>query len=197
MPISPTFRPATQDDSSHLAILLDAASRRLVSWLWSRMAAPGQSWFEVGRERIRTNKSGDSHYSNWQIAEADGRILGGLNTYKIADPYDAGDLSGVPEVLHSIIELEALAAGAHFIQVASVFPEFRGKGVGAALLAKAEAIARAAGSTRLALLVESFNDGALRLYLRSGFVVQARRPLKPTPLSDESGDFILLVKELR
>ena len=46
-----TFRAGRPEDASDLAILLDAASRRIASWYWGTMAAPGQSWLEVGRSR--------------------------------------------------------------------------------------------------------------------------------------------------
>jgi len=36
-----TFRAGRPEDASDLAILLDAASRRIVSWFWSTIAAPG------------------------------------------------------------------------------------------------------------------------------------------------------------
>ncbi len=82
------LRPAVAGDASDLAILLDAASRRLVSYLWNGIAVSGQSVFEVGRGRILMNKQSPSHYANWQVAELDGQVAGGLAGYVMDDPYD-------------------------------------------------------------------------------------------------------------
>ena len=49
---APTFRMGQSADSADLALLFDAASRRICAWLWGTLAAPGQSCFEVGRQRI-------------------------------------------------------------------------------------------------------------------------------------------------
>lgn len=92
-------------------------------------------------------------------------------------------------------ELKNLVAGTWYISAAAIYPEHQGKGFGSALLAKAESIARSAGSNRLTLMVGSFNPGAYRLYQRFGFTEWARRPFFPFPGSDE-GEWILIVKDL-
>lgn len=69
-----TFRAGRPEDASDLALLLDAASRRKCSWYWSTLAAPGQSWFEVGRDRVHNQPDATSHHSKWHVAEAEGRI---------------------------------------------------------------------------------------------------------------------------
>ena len=95
-----------------------------------------------------------------------------------------------------MLELEAIAAGSWYVHILAVHPEFRGRGVGSALLSKAEDIARLAGATRIALIVEEANAGALKLYLRDGFEEWTRRPYIPFPESRDQGDWILLKKEI-
>jgi ribosomal protein S18 acetylase RimI-like enzyme len=56
-----------------------------------------------------------------------------------------------------------------------VLPRYRGAGVGQALVDAAVAWARDAGWGRIALYVTLGNDGAKRLYSRSGFVDTGRR----------------------
>ena len=196
MAINLKFRSATIDDADHLVALLDAASRRLVSWYWSTMSEPGQSYFEVGRNRIRTKMERTTYFAKWWIAELEGRIAGAWNGYSIAKPYDPGDISGLPDVYTPIIELEAVAEGTWYLQVASVYPEFRGKGIGTSILSKAEAIAHGSGANRMSLMVESANRDAHRLYRRFGFTDWDSRPFIPFPGSSDKGDWILMGKDV-
>ena len=191
-----SFRPATPSDASDLAVLFDAASRRLISWVWGLEAKPGQSWFEVGRDQIRNNSSGGSHFTNWHVAIQDHQVVGGLCAFRIADPYDAGDLTKVPPEILPFIELDEVAKGTYYVSVACVFPEHRGQRVGTAILDKAADLARAASVLQLSLMVETFNPDAKRLYDRYGFREWARRRFIPFPGCADEGDLVLMVKDL-
>ena len=61
------FRIGTVDDTTTFALLFDAAGRRIPSYFWSQYAADGQSFFEFGRERIRTDTEIKSYYKNWHV----------------------------------------------------------------------------------------------------------------------------------
>ncbi len=190
------FRPAGQADCSDLAILSDAATRLLVSHMWSLGARVGQSWFEVGREAIRTRTGHFSHYANWHVAELDGLTAGAVNGYVLPPVSVAAVAADVPPILVPLDALKGLAAGTWYISAASVFPEFRNRGVGEALIEKACVLARARNIDRVTLMVGSFNEGAQRLYLRSGFSEWSRRPYIPFPGSDPEGQWILMFKDL-
>ena len=191
-----TFRPATPADATDLALLLDAASRRLVSWRWSTLAAPGQSWFEVGRARILTLTNNQSHYANWLVAEVDGQSVGALNAHPVPGTVEPADRAELDPVFHPLADLEPQTAGSLYIMVAAIFAEHRGRGHGTALLDKAAGIARDSGLGRLSLMTESFNDGARRLYHRYGFRDLDHRPFVAFPGTEESGDWTLMVKDL-
>lgn len=191
-----TFRPATPDDATDLALLLDAASRRLVSWRWSTMAQPGQSWFEVGRDRILSRTDNQAHYAKWLVAMVDGHPVGGLNAHAVPETLDDTDLTDLDPVFHPLVALEPLTAGTFYIMAAAVFAEQRGRGYGSALLDKAAEMARGSGLTRLSLITESFNDGARRLYFRHGFRDLEQRPFVAFPGSHEVGDWTLMVRDL-
>jgi ribosomal protein S18 acetylase RimI-like enzyme len=60
-------------------------------------------------------------------------------------------------------------ADEYFVSALAVSPAFRGKGVGASLLAHAEDKARTCGLARCALTVDVGNDPARRLYERLGY----------------------------
>jgi RimJ/RimL family protein N-acetyltransferase len=190
------FRAGRPEDASDLAILLDAASRRVVSWFWSTLAAPGQSWLEVGRDRILNLPESPSHHRNWHVAEADGRTIGALFGFTATDPRDRLDLDEVGPTLRAMYELEAVATGCWLLQALALFPEQRGKGHGPAMMARACHAARDAGHRRIALQVESPNTGAQALYRKCGFSEWERRPFVPFPGSDDAGDWILMAKDL-
>lgn len=192
-PASAAFRSATSEDCADLALLADMATRRLTSFLWGQMASPGQSSFEIGRSVTRNDTSHYMHCENWRVAEHDGKLVGALNGYVIPEP------TGSPPALDVVKPLNALkdvAAGTWYIAVASIYPEYQGKGFGRALLAEAESIARAAGKDRLTLMVGSFNTRAYALYEKCGFTEWERRPFVPFPGSDEPGEWVLMAKDL-
>lgn len=190
------FRFPTAADASDLAILFDIASRRFVSWYWSTIASPGQSWLELGRDRMLHLTERSSHYSKWHLAETNGKTIGALFGFSIEDPYELVDLSEVEAPFRPLIELEMLASGSWLLQAIAIFPEFRRQGFGPALVARACDVARAAGHGRIVLQVESVNVGAVGLYKKCGFAEWQRRPYVPFPGSDDSGDWILMAKDL-
>ena len=71
---------------------------------------------------------------------------------------------------------ENLSAASWYINALGVQPEARGRGLGARLLAEADALARAAGLDAVSLIASDVNVGAIRLYERNGFEVVASRP---------------------
>ncbi len=90
------------------------------------------------------------------VAEVDGRLVGYLSWY-IDDR--AGSATIFPE-------RRPLA----YVAGVSVTETERGQGIGTALLAHAEAQARAHGITRLGIGVRTSNTSALRLYEEFGFL---------------------------
>lgn len=191
-----TFRAGQGEDASDLALLLDAASRRMVGWYWGTLAAPGQSWFEVGRGRILGLPESTSYHANWHVAEAEGRTVGAFFGFSVPDPYDRLDLDELPPPLRAMFELEVVAKGCWMLQAVALFPEARGKGYGPAVMARACEAARDAGHRRIALEVESPNTGAISLYRKCGFTEWDRRVFVPFPGSDDEGDWILMAKDI-
>lgn len=190
------LRPGEPRDSSALAILADAAARRVASSLWGLNAKPGQSWIEIGRTKILSAKTTTIFHANWQVCDVDGHIAGGVCGFAIADPYDPGDVAHLPDFFMPLIEMERVAKGCWNLQVIAVFPEYRGKGLARLLIERACEVARSTGAHRMVLPVESPNTGAIDLYRSCGFTDWERRPFIPFPGSDDSGEWILMVKDL-
>ena len=190
-----TLRPARKSDAVALAALIDIAGEGLPVYLWNRMKAPGQSVFEFGRARAARNE-GDFSYRNATVAEVGGEVVAALVDYRLEDPYDTGDLAELPEVVRPLVLLESKAPGSWYINVVAAFPEFRGQGIGARLLALAEQRGRAQRTKSASMIVAGENVGALRLYARSGYQETARAPVVEYPGCAHGGDWVLMIKPI-
>ena len=135
-----SFRPAAVSDAVHLAAFVDMASQGMATRLWLGMAAPGQGPFEIGRARAMREDVGLS-YRNATMAEVDGVVAGVLVGYPLRPEDDGATL---PDMLKPLLALENLAVGSWYVNVLAVYPEFRGRGLGARLLQIADERAAAA-----------------------------------------------------
>lgn len=86
--------------------------------------------------------------------------------------------------------------GSYYICAMAVFEQFRGMGIGTKLLRIAEDKANELRLPELSLIVFDQNEGAKRLYERSGFYEVKREPTVPHELIHYTGDALLMVKEL-
>ena len=82
------------------------------------------------------------------------------------------------------------------LQVIAILPQHRGKGLARQLLDKAESVAKTSGTNRIALQVEEVNEVAFNTYRKNGYVEVDRRLYVPFPGSDDTGDYVLMWKEL-
>ena len=190
------FRRATEDDCTHLTLIRDMAGRRMPAYLWSQEVAQGQSCVEYGREKIRTDANFGAYFKNWRVAQLESKFVGAFFGFLVDDPYPVRDLEAVPECFRPCVELEKVASGAWMLQAIAMLPEYRGKGFAGQLLDEAARVAAEAGTNRIALQAEEVNSVALRAYMRNGFVEVDRRPYVHFPGSQDSGDVILMCKEI-
>jgi len=193
--VEATIRPARKADAAALAALIDIAGEGLPVFLWTGMKAPEQSVFEFGRARAARDEGGFS-YKNATVAEVDGEVVAALVDYRLEAPYETGDLAKLPEVVRPLVTLEAKAPGSWYINVVASFPEFRGQGIGARLLALAEERGRAQGAKSASMIVASENAGAMRLYDRSGYRETARAAVVEFPGCAHGGDWVLMAKPI-
>jgi ribosomal protein S18 acetylase RimI-like enzyme len=189
------FRPARKSDAAALAILIDIAGEGLPAFLWSQMRSPGQSVLEVGRVRAARAEGGFS-YRNATVAEVDGEVAACLIDYRLDDPYDAGPLDALPDFVRPLVMLEAKAPGSWYVNALATFPEFRGQGIGARLLALAEERGLTHKATSISVIVASENAGAMRLYARTGYRDIARAGVVTYPGCAHGGDWVLMVKPI-
>ena len=143
------FSSGRQSDETSLALILDAAGRRVTSYLWSLYAAEGRSFFEFGRERIRTNAECRPHCEDWHIGEANNVFIGAFFGFQVEDPYPEINYEDEPKWWIPFLKLERMESGSWLLQAISILPECRGQGHANALLAEAEAVAKRSGAKKI------------------------------------------------
>ena len=166
------IRPAEPEDADDLARLINLASEGMSLYLWQQSASEGQDPWEYGRERARNPEVG-FNWRNSVVATLDGAVAGSVVFYPLPEePQPIG--ADVPEMFIPILELENLAPNTVYINVLAVYPEYRGRGIGRALMEHVEA---EASDRDLSLIVENANEVARSLYHSFGFVTEASRPI--------------------
>lgn len=189
------IRPARKGDAATMAALVDIAGEGMPAYFWSQMKAPGQSLLEFGRSRA-VRDTGAFSWRNGSVAEVEGEVAALLVDYPLDDPYVIGDLTEMPDFIRPLVHLEARAPGSWYVNVLAAFPEFRGAGLGAALLSLSEKRGRAAKARTMSLIVAGENSGAMRLYSRTGYREEAREPVVEFPGCPHGGDWVLMTKKL-
>lgn len=184
-----------KSDAAAMAALVDISGEGLPSYFWSLMREPGQSVFEVGRSRA-ARETGAFSFRNGTVAEVNGEVAALLVDYALDDPYEVGDLSEMPEFIRPLVRLEAQAPGSWYVNVLAAFPEFRGTGLGARLLAASEERGREKSSRGMSIIVAGENAGAVKLYERTGYRARAREQVVQFPGCPHGGDWVLMTKEL-
>ena len=190
------FRQGIENDCTELALIFDMAGRRLPSAVWMEQTSQGQSSFEVGREQIRTLSDRPFHYKNWTVAESNNKIIGAFFGFQLENPYPEVDYSKIPECIHPLVDLQKCASGSWLLQAISVLPEAQNKGFSKKLLEEAENIVKKIGTPQITLQVQEDNKIAVHTYKKNGYVELDRRPFVSFLGSDDSGDYLLMGKNL-
>ena len=148
-----TIRPATSDDEPALIEI-------------QHSSAIHHATIDPDRWRMQTLEEGARSRRHWHrvgprseglVAVADGRVVGMVELW-LKRPRDAEGA----RIARIKVDLGLAVA-----------PDWRGRGVGSALMRAAEDWARAHGAERMVLDLDAYNDGARRLYERLGYEVEA------------------------
>ncbi len=191
--VAEPFRRATSDDATDLAELVNIAGNGLALYLWSKLVQPGQSGWDVGRERAGRGVGGFA-YSNTVIRENSGKTAACLIGYPLgASPEPPAD-DTLP-ILQPLLELETKVPNTWYVNVLATYPEFRGNGLGSELLGIAERLADETDCSGLSLIVADANTSARRLYERHGYVERASRAMVKEDWTGAGQKWVLLVKD--
>lgn len=193
--IDAPYRRATPDDAAAMAELVNFAGDGLPVYLWSRMAAAGQSPWEVGRDRAR-RETGAFSYRNTVVRDDDGRAAAALIGYPLPDRPDPSAYEDLPAMFVPLQQLEDAASGTWYVNVLAAYPECRGRGFGTDLLAIAERLARESRREGLSIIVADANAGARRLYERVGYTERASRRMVKDDWRGDGDNWVLLMRPL-
>ena len=188
-------RPATQDDATALAELVDMAGEGMPVYLWRKLAEPGQDVFDIGRARAR-REEGSFSYRNAVVCEENGVVVAALVGYPLPDVPEPVDYGDMPPMFVPLQELEDLAPATWYVNALATYPVHRGKGYGRVLLEIAEDLARDTGRQGLSIIVSDGNPGARRLYERCGYREAASRPIVKEDWENRGKSWVLLTKPL-
>lgn len=191
--LNPPCRRATPDDALAMAELVDFAGEGMPLYLWTKMAEPGVSPWDVGQDRARRD-SGSFSYRNAVVRDDGDRVAAALIGYPLPDQPEPWSYDEMPQMFVPLQELEDLVSGTWYVNVLATYPAFRGLGYGTELLAVAERLAVDTGRKGMSLIVADANTGARRLYERSGYVEVASRPMVKEEWESAGENWVLLDK---
>jgi ribosomal protein S18 acetylase RimI-like enzyme len=178
-----------------MAELVNMAGEGIPLYVWTRMAEPGQSPWDVGRERAR-RETGAFSYRNAIVREQDGEVVACLVGYPLEARTAPADDSEIPPMFVPMQQLEDMVPGTWYVNVLATYPEHRGRGYGRGLLEIAEAIAAGCGLHGMSIIVADSNVGARRLYERQGYHERDSRPMVKEDWQNPGSRWVLLVKAL-
>lgn len=189
------IRPAQKSESRTIAELYRISSDGVADYIWTTLAAPGEDIVDVGARRYARENT-DFSYQNVTVAVIEEKVVGMLAAYVMGPAERSGNASNadIDPVLLPMHKLER--PNSYYIPGVALFPEYRGRGIGAGLMHRAFEQARARGLSQVSLIVFERNVSAKRLYDRLGFREVMREPIVPHPLIHYTGDALLLVKDV-
>jgi ribosomal protein S18 acetylase RimI-like enzyme len=194
------IRDAVSADTMDLARLAIMAGHGLLD-IFYRGLIPGKSTVEIVAERRMLRQGNFAELANWRVAmDGHARLLGALNSF----PHDVFDQSEPDPLLtadrlavaDSLAELEASAKGTYYINIIAVVPERRGGGIGRALMAEAERLARRRRFRHITLSTFEADMGLVNFYRRQGFRILGTRPIAPHPDLEHGGNWALMARDL-
>ena len=191
--LEPPHRLARPDDARTLAELVNIAGEGLALHVWTDMALPGQSAWEVGRNRAARDSGGFS-YRNAIVRELNGEIVSCLIGYPLEHSPSPVNYDDMPAMFVPLQQLEDEVPGTWYVNVLATYPHSRGKGYGGRLLDIAEQLAREAHCSGLSVIVSDANSAARRLYERKAYSEHAQRPMVKQGWRHSGENWLLLVR---
>jgi ribosomal protein S18 acetylase RimI-like enzyme len=196
------IRPACSSDASFAAKLMYLTMGSLADYLF-KQDVPS---IESSLARLFSRNAGRFGYQVTAIAETEGDPVGmivacegsKLNRINLKTFPHFFPALGIKNTLGLLMRGVTLPGGAeakkdeYYISNLGILPSAQGRGFGSQLLQYAEQTARACGLSKCSLIVSSHNDGAHRLYERTGY-----RVVESVPDQNEIPGYYRMVKTLQ
>ncbi|MBI4731417.1 MAG: GNAT family N-acetyltransferase [Chloroflexi bacterium] len=200
------IRPALSTDAPLGATLIHLSMGEEADWVFGRGNHKSTGAVLAGLFQRKGNRLSHELCS---VAELDGRVVGAL----VACPGRRLGRLNLRTGLHllQVVGLAATvrlvrylpmygnlveaAADEFYVTNLAVLPEMQGRGIGAALLSHADALARSNRLLKCSLLV-TFDNPARRLYERSGYQIVHSYKIEHPMIAHGSGGFHRMVKVL-
>ena len=176
-----------------MAELVNMAGEGLPLYLWSKMAAAGETAWDVGRQRAQ-REAGSFSFGNTIVREEGGKVVAALVSYALPEQAEEIDYDNMPAMFVPLQELENRVPGSWYVNVLATYGENRGSGFGSGLLQLAEQLAVDAACPAVSLIVADGNQGARRLYARRGYVELESRPIVKESWQTDSENWVLMKK---
>lgn len=184
-------KPASLTDAAHLSRFYQIAGGGLVDALYADLV-PGKTSAEAV-EHVFSRKESAKFYGNARLGLADGRIAGGMVMHRADDSRVHWVDPLVPKERRAVLKpFDHLPAAGLYIDFIAVYPDFRGRGIGQALLAEARSEAAKQDLSLVSLHVFEENEGAVRLYCSVGYSIVRRSPIVPHPRIAYKGEIALM-----
>ena len=168
---------ARLEDCLAIAELGQLAGHNIPGHFWGPWQQPGDSIVEAGARKAASEDENFS-YRNAHLAWIGDEVAGMLLGYPLPSAEDNDeDPLEFEEFVQPMVELEQLVPESFYINMIATYPQFRGQGVGSALVGLIDELAAAAGCEISSLQVFDYNAEAIRLYRRLGFETIAERDM--------------------
>ena len=112
--LDPPHRPATPDDALPMVELVNFAGEGMPVYLWTKIAASGESAWDIGQQRAR-RESGGFSYRNTVLREQDGEVVAALIGYPLADDPEPVNYAELPAMFVPLQQLEDMAPGTWYV----------------------------------------------------------------------------------
>ncbi len=188
------IRKALATDADHLVRFINMAADDLPMHFWQKSVGPAGDPLAFGRERA-ARATGSFSFNNAWLAEVDSNVAACLLGYP-SDPTPAAIEPDTPPIFVPLLELEALAPGAWYLNVLATYDAYRGQGCASALLAQAEVVAADSRHRTISLIAADSHQTALRLYAAKGYRETASRPVVKGDWQVDATEWILFTKRI-